>query len=826
MFLKTVLNPVPSKAFFYLALLLWMCSNTLFAQPKFPKRTMKATRIDKSITLDGDLSEEVWLNADKQSDFLQTEPYNGNIATEKTVIHILYDDDAIYVGAMLYDSAPDSIRQGLGIRDCEDNDIDADLFVAEFNPYNDDLLLYDFKVSSSNVQIDQKVNFDWWDSNWNAVWYSKTKINEKGWSVEMKIPFAALRIPNKDVQTWGVQMHRYIKRKAEWDSWNYLDESINGATQQVGTLVGIDSIKPPTRLSITPYISGYYDKLSDQSKGDKYMRGGLDLKYGINKSYTLDMMLIPDFGQTASDDKVLNLSTVETMYNEKRSFFTEGTELFSRADLFYSRRIGGTPIYKDDAQGKLGANEKITKNPNDAQLINATKLSGRSSSGLAVGFLSATSLRQNAVATDTLWGTTRTILTQPSTHYGVLVVDQALKNNSYISFINTNVSFFEDPLKMANVVGTDMKLSNKSGSYTFWGKSAYSYLQKQEKKTGGYYDITFGKTSGQFRFALWHQLRTENYDCRDLGYLDETNRINNSLRVQYNYYIPKNFYLNWNNSLIIVNNYHYKPTSYSLLEIYLESYGTLKNHIGVAFYCGATPIPKYDFNEPRVNGWKYQEPTAAYIGGNFNTNKNNQLWLFVNTWYWRASEYNRSTYYIEIKPTYNASDKIKLSFAAIYEKPMNSLGWVDNNNAGDTIHFGRRQSINITSVVEAKYLFTATSNLQLRGRYYWSGVEYKQFYLLKKDGTMDPNTPFIPNQDKNYSSFNIDLIYTWQFAPGSELSVMWKNSISSSNNYVYENYGSNLKNLWSNPQLNTVSFRILYYLDYLYLKKKRCTSLA
>lgn len=813
-------STITFKVFVLFFLLLGISIN-VFGQQSFPKRTMVATRINEQINLDGELDDVAWSLADVQGNFIQSVPFNGEPATEKSEVRILYDNDAVYVGAMLYDSSPDSIRRGLGIRDCQDDDIDAELFVVELNPYNDDLQLFDFKVSSSNVQIDEKVNFDTWDKNWDAVWYSKTKITNKGWSVEMKIPFSALRIPNRDIHTWGLQFDRNIKRRNEWNTWRYFDESIHGSTQQVGTLVGINNIKPPVRLSITPYMSGYYDKATNQKNGDAYMRGGLDLKYGINQSYTLDMMLIPDFGQTPSDDNVLNLSTVETFYNEKRSFFTEGTELFSRANLVYSRRIGGTPIYKDDVSNKLDTNEIIIKNPNEAQLINATKVSGRSNSGLAVGFLSATAVSQHAIVRDSISGNEREIQTQPVTNYSVLVFDQALKNNSYISLINTHVSYFDDPHKYANVIGTDFSFHTPNNSYTIGGKGAYSYLDKTETKSGYYYEAEFGKTSGQFRYSLWHQIRSDKYDCRDLGYLDETNRINNTLRFEYNHYVPKYFFLSWYNALIFVNNYHYKPIGYSMFEIYFESFMRFKNQMTASIYFGGGPTPKYDYNEPRVAGWKYQEPTSGYFGGNYTTDKKKRLWVFVNSWYWRASKYNRSTFFVNIRPTYKISDRISFSGESILERPVNSFGYISNNSAQDTIIFGRRQSRNITSILSGKYMFSANSSVQIRGRYYWSGVEYKQFYILKKDGTMNDNTPFISGKDVNFSSFNIDLTYTWQFAPGSELSIMWKNSILHEGNYLASNYGSNLKDLWDNPQLNSFSFKILYYFDYQYLGRKR-----
>lgn len=809
-----------AKLILFIFLLTLAQKSDVFALKTYPKRTMNAAFTDATMVIDGILDDEAWENAEVYGDFLQSVPYNGEPATEKTEVRVLYNHDALYIGAFLYESSPDSIRMGLGMRDSEDTDIDADLFVVELNPYNDDLLSFDFKVSTSNVQIDEKVNFDTWDKNWNAVWFSKTRVVENGWVVEMKIPYSALRIPNKDIQTWGIQFWRNIRRKSEWDSWSFFNESVHGATQQLGILTGIANIKPPVRLAITPYVSSYYDKVSNLDKGDFYMRGGLDLKYGINKSYTLDMMVIPDFGQTPSDDNVLNLSSVETFYDEKRNFFTEGTELFNRANLFYSRRIGGTPTNRDGAYDATGVDETVLKNPNETQLVNSTKLTGRSANGLAVGAFTATSLSQSATIEDTLTGVTRKFKTQVPTHYGILVLDQALKNNSYISLINTHVSYFDEEYLSANVLGTDMKFATKGGGYTFNAKSAYSHLDKGEKKDGYYYEINGGKTSGQFRYSLWHQIRSDKYDPRDLGYIDENNRINNRLLFAYNYYTPAKFFLSWYNSFQFVNNYHYNPAAFTLFEFHFESGGTLKNNMGTGIFGGSNPIPKYDFNEPRVDGRKYREGASGYLGAWYNTDKNRRVWARLQGWYWMAEDYGRKTWHAEFQPTFKISDRFAISLSEIVENGHNSIGYVKNNDAQDSIFFGRRESLNITSVLEGRYMFSANASLKLRGRYYWSAVDYHQFYLLSNNGRMNPNAPFLEDENVNYSSFNIDLSYNWQFAPGSELSVVWKNAISDSGSDVAPNYSANLKELWDNPQLNSLSLKVLYYLDYNYLKKR------
>ena len=247
-----------------------------------------------------------------------------------------------------------------------------------------------FCCHTAGVQIDIKYSNDGESSSWNAVWESATSIDEKGWVVEMKIPYSALRFPEVDKQLWGINFGREIRRKRERQWWNFIDPTVDGFLTQAGRLTGIENIKPPVRLFFFPYASSYVESNTASEGGEAYsFNAGMDLKYGLNDAFTLDMTLIPDFGQARFDNQVLNLSAFEVQFNENRQFFTEGLELFTKADLFYSRRVGGTPFNFFRVEDQLSATEEIRDNPAQSQLINATKISGRNKKGLGIGFFNA-----------------------------------------------------------------------------------------------------------------------------------------------------------------------------------------------------------------------------------------------------------------------------------------------------------------------------------------------------------------------------------------------------------------------------------------------------
>ena len=324
--------------------------------PLLMQKTIAAIKTEYPPVIDGKLDDTIWLSADIADNFIQYSPYNGSPSKYRTEVRVLYDNSAIYIGAMMYDPNPDSIYKELGERD-SDYGLNADQFTIDISPYNDGINGATFKISVSGVQSDRPPRSSSGGRNaggggygggghgdtWDAVWQSSTSIVEDGWIAEIKIPYSALRFPKDEVQTWGINFWREVRRNREQSSWNYVDREIGATFNHLGEITQIRDIEPPLRLSFTPYLSGYLEQSPGVSKPGFTYNGGLDLKYGISESFTLDATLVPDFGQVQSDDQVLNLSPYEVRYNEKRPFFMEGTELFNKGNIFYSRRIGSSP---------------------------------------------------------------------------------------------------------------------------------------------------------------------------------------------------------------------------------------------------------------------------------------------------------------------------------------------------------------------------------------------------------------------------------------------------------------------------------------------------
>ncbi|MGZ4158061.1 MAG: carbohydrate binding family 9 domain-containing protein, partial [Bacteroidia bacterium] len=220
----------------------------LFAQIH---KKMSAQRVSQSPKIDGVLDDEAWVNVPPADNFIQQAPKPGRPSSKKTEIKIVYDDAAIYIGAMMYDDHADSILHELSPRD---NEANADLFGLILDTYNDDINGYGFFTTAAGVQIDARYSTNGQDFNWNAVWQSQVKINEKGWVAEYRIPYSALRFPKDSIQDWGVNFIRKVRRTREDDFWNEVNPEVSGFINQFGDLGGIADIQSPLRLSITPYI--------------------------------------------------------------------------------------------------------------------------------------------------------------------------------------------------------------------------------------------------------------------------------------------------------------------------------------------------------------------------------------------------------------------------------------------------------------------------------------------------------------------------------------------------------------------------------------------
>lgn len=788
-----------------------MVTGNLYSQEK---KSVEALRITSPLVLDGVLDEEVYQQVAPAKDFLQLQPYNGRPSMQPSEAWFFFDHQALYVGAMLYDSAPDSIFVFLSERD---NIGASDYFGVYFDPYNQGQLAYGFFVTSSGAQIDikaVKTDYDYEDSNWNAVWESKTLITDKGWAVEMRIPYSALRFSEKAGSVWGLNMFRNIRRYNSNNSWNFLDRKVSGFIHQQGELKGISNIDPPVRLSFSPYSAVYYERKNDGSS-DFIYRGGMDVKYGISESFTLDMMVIPDFGQVQSDDKSLNLSPYELYYNENRQFFNEGTELFQRGEIFYSRRIGNSPKFSADDQ--LAEHEIVVFNPTETRLVNATKISGRTNKGWGLGVINAMSLPSYAEVKDTISGVKRRVLVQPFTNYNVSVVDKSLKNNSYVSLINSNVAMSDNPFS-ANVTATEFQIRDKSKKYALSGKGGVSRRGSDDFDTGYYGELELEKNSGQLQYGATQIIRTDKFNPNDLGYLRRNNQVLTESYIHWQEVDPKGIFRDYNATLWWDHIRMFKPSVLSFNEFGLNSNFNFINHYYININ-GSYATDKKDYYETRVKG-RYLNYSAVYSYNlNLSSDSRKKIYFYLHYGHGRRPATKAYADWGTINVRWRLGQRFQTSYQFNFNNTINDVGFVDKINDDADIYFAIRKVYTLNNVWSSSYIFNNNTSLRLRVYHHWTGSKNKAFFLLQPNGSLKPDINYSENKDQNYNAFNVDMTFRWIFAPGSELVCAWKNAAYASHDEVDRNYWNNLSKTWLN-QSNSLSVRVLYYVDYNGLRRK------
>lgn len=780
------------------------------------KKSVEAYYINTPLKIDGILDEPVYHNAQPAKDFVQLQPYNGKPSFQPTEAYFFYDQSAIYVGALLHDSKPDSIFNYLTERD---NIGMSDYFGVYLDPYNQGQLAYGFFITPAGVQVDIKAiksDGDNEDGNWNTVWESKTQITKQGWTVEMKIPFSALRFSEKSGSNWGLNMFRNIRRYNSNNSWNFVDRKVSGFIHQEGQLTGIKDIKSPVRLSFSPYIATYFQPNNSSASSKFLYKGGLDVKYGINDAFTLDMMLIPDFGQIQSDDQKLNLSPYELYYDEKRQFFTEGTELFQRGNIFYSRRIGASP--KFPADDKLNDNEIITYSPSENQLVNATKISGRTDKGWGIGLLNAMSLTSNAILKDTLTNIARNVIVQPFTNYNVAVIDKSLKNNSYISLINTNVSMANNPFH-ANVTATEFQIRDNSKTYVLKGKGGISSRGDTIMETGYYGSLSVEKNKGQFNWGINEYFYSDKYNPNDLGYIQRNNQINTEAWLFYQIIEPFWIFRECQGDIFGTYNRVYNPNTIFDKEVGYDLNLRFKNNYFFAS-SGKYSSNQFDYFEPRVSGRYYQNPQNMNLSFNLNTDQRKQLNFGIQYTYNTQPLINHFSHETSLSCNLRLGQRFNINYDIDLNNSRNERGFVDLSENKDSIVFAKRDVSTLVNTFSTSYIINNKTSLSLRARHYWSGVENNQFFLLQNDGLLTNNSIYSENHDQNYNAFTVDMIFRWIFSPGSELSLAWKTASYSNENEVVYNYMSNFQKAWLN-QTNSLSLKVLYYIDVNSFKKKK-----
>ena len=760
---------------------------TLAAENDKPERVvpeLRAARVNPgSPVIDGDLSDEAWQSPklDFARGFRQLDPDEGKDATESTLVAVVYDDDAVYVGFWNYDSEPDKIKRQLVRRD---RMAEADRVSVRFDAYHDHQTGFCFFVSSSGVLCDRRyfgdVNAD---DGWDGVWEGAAKIQPWGWSAEFRIPYYCLRFNEKEEHTWGFNATRYISRKSESSSWAFSPSSEGGYVSTFGHLSGLKGIEPASRVEMLPYVVSSFEtdkKSTGNPDGrDYYKNLGIDVKYGISSDLTMDATINPDFGQVELDQPVLNLSAFETFFEEKRPFFLEGSDLFSTPFmLFYSRRIGRSPSRGVDESRP----HYFIDYPKATTILGAAKITGKLAGKTSIAFVDAVTDEEKAkyvsflidtvtkriVPIDTLKGTV-----ERQANYSVLRLQQDVFTNSNVGILLTHAG--QDKRHPAVTGGGDWRLSTKNGVWTFSGQSVFSRVDNQDVGFG--FTSCFGKSAGKhFTGQISGTIKDPNLQINRLGYTSRNNVRRGNTWIQYrtqddwfifrNTYHNINGYAGWNYAGVNIE----KGWNYNFAIDFLNNW-----ELGGGYN---DDYDEYDDMETRGAGlWKRPQSRGVWLY--LNTDSRKMVSLALNPGFGKGRNGTWWAHYtgIDIRPR---SD-MEYSIGANVCRGFSQTIWTENRQ--DSVIFADLDQDELSFQVSGSFMLRRNLSFQLSGQGYITSLAYGNYREYLGNGIY--SGPVRPgSDDQNYSALNSTLILRWEYLPGSTFYFVWTRARSETDRKV------------------------------------------
>ncbi|MBD3232707.1 MAG: hypothetical protein GF315_03175 [candidate division Zixibacteria bacterium] len=722
------------------------------------------TRIDTPPEIDGWLNEEFWDNLPGISDFIQDYPEEGATPTESTTVKIAYDDEALYVGFYNYDSEPDKIIHRLARRDYTNS---SDFVKIEIDSYHDHRTAYMFEVTAGGIQVDAyRYNDGWRDESWDTVWESDVRLTDFGWTAEMKIPYSCLRFNNhKAEQFWGLNLVRYIPRKDEVEVWSFVPRDKQGWTSRYGHLAGIEGVEPRTHLEVMPYLvsSGEREPESLGNPDGKEFTSdiGVDLKYGLTPNLTLDATINPDFGQVEADAAVLNLSTYETWYPEKRPFFIEGNKYFeTRFNLFYSRRIGQRPRNYPD-----GYDYFIDK-PEQTTILGAAKITGRTDNGWVIGFMNSVTDRERARYVDED-GIERTSTVEEPANYNITRVKKEFSNGNNIGIMTT----------MAHQLHQSSVYTGGLDWEFYFGDRAYAWrnhlVGSRDGVDGWGYNTSFEKEAGEhFRGAVGGEIESRDFDLNRLGYLGRANYAGAWYWLQYRDVEDPWIFREWYHNL---NFWHGYNLDGDLINIGGNYNFNVTLHNNWATGAGFEIEPSHYEDRETRGGPLYWNPSSKAMWQWWESNSSGKVNLGYNWTYGedRDGRIGRVGLWSSVK----LSDRIELEFAPSYNRSWDQNRWItdETNDADERVDiFGELDTETFNFELRGTFMFNRDMSLQLYSQLFFASGEYSEIKELDTPKTFKPlSIEYTDNPDFISKALNLNMVFRWEYMPGSTFYLVY-----------------------------------------------------
>ncbi len=816
--------------------------------PNGQRKRAQAVRIQgRSLHLDGRLDESAWQSAHWIDDFLQKDPKEGAPCGERTEVGILYDSDALWIGARMSSNNPNDIRLLMSRHDKPGN---TERIIVSLDTYGDRRTAYSFSVSVAGVRSEyyHPVDDEYTrDHTYNPVWDAHTAIDSAGWTTEIRIPFSQLRFNDAPSQRWGLNLNRWVPARNEDDFWIYTPKNGTGWASHFGDLEGIEGIKPSRRLELLPYVASDGNFRDNVDPADPFRdsaefsgRAGSDLKMGLGPNLTLDGTVNPDFGQVEADPAEVNLTAFETFFDERRPFFTEGSQLLNGngANYFYSRRIGAAPPGV--------ANGDFVDFPRTSTILGAAKVTGRLANGASLGVLSALTDREFAkVSTG---GVHDRIKVAPRTGYGVLRAQQEFgASKSTVGLSWTGVSrdlragdaLADRVTRHAYSGGGDWLLRFKGGEYEFGGYAGFSWVEgspaaiaRVQTASARYFQrpdaghvkfdptrTSLGGWTANIRGArrsgthwLWSGstvFESPGLELNDAGRLSSADDIDQSFNLRYRNTKPGRMTRDYEFGLVAQNDFNFggaRKRTYGEFDADV----TWPNFVHTSAYAGYS-IRALNDDQTR-GGPLFLYPRILNLGGSVNGN-------FASTRQWNVytngahNEIGSYDWQIGASLSGRLGDRWELSVAPFYDHGATGRQFIarrDNGPAaafGQRIIFARLDRSTVSAQVRATYGFNQDLTLEAYAEPFVATGRFARFGELRAartnalryygtDGTTfdrdaDGNITITDGADTIFLasggdylgdfrslSFRSNMVLRWEWRAGSTFFLIWQNDRS------------------------------------------------
>ncbi len=808
------------RIFFYIFFTAVLC-NVLYGG--ISPKNIVAARAPVAPHNDGFLNDEVWNNAVPVTGFLQFDPEEGAQPTEQTSVRILYDDDALYVGVHCYDSSPGDIVHQLTRRD---RSTQADRVSVIIDSYHDHSTAFLFSGSVSGVQSDGILSQDGlvYDLQWDAVWRFDARVVDNGWTAEFTIPYSALRFTEESGEyVWGINFRRYIARKKETDEWvmvprNQAPPGTISSVSNMGNLSGMTNILPSRHLEIMPYQVSRAKYLSQSppfpTKGEYSATAGVDIKYGITRNFTFDMAVNPDFGQVEVDQAILNLTVFETFYPEKRPFFLEGSQIFSFGNifdnrqlrLFYSRRIGKSPEAPPVTWGYYYAEK-----PQTTTILGAGKLTGKTSDGLSVGVLTALTQKEEGIEEDLFGNRKPPVLFEPRASYNIVRLQQDVSENAVVGVMATGT--FKDFYTPVLAGGVDWNTRFADGTFGFDGYLAGSDFRSQSgaKFSGSTGRFGLGRLEDEHWLGFtFYDFSSNNFYINDLGFYNQPNEHGGYTQLSYKedradepvrrYALTLQSTYRWNwNGAATVKQLEFEP-SWEFRNFWTLVLNYTRN------------LPAYD-DENRGMIGLYRRPEGNNFTATLQTDPRQTLTGTVHTGLMNNTQ-GMITFYSSLECIVRPNSWIELVPSLTLASTRSEESWpLFFYTANGYNLFGDRDIDQYDFSLRGTITFTRAVSLQFFTQVFLVKGQYENFKELGPSGELVQyaHDKAAANPDFNEKILNANLVFRWEYLPGSTVYLVWTQARYGYNSIYHRNFSDNISDAFKLPMDNVILAKFSYW---------------